>query len=111
MADEIKLPHPATSSEMFTHAAVLELRKLNDNIERLINLFQGIAQPEQVASTEPQEVALREPEPKKPRHRDDAKKAAAAVATDAVGPVTVETVEIVPPSSEEGAKDGSDPIQ
>ena len=66
MAD--KLPTPATAADMYAHAAVTELRRLNDNIERLIN---GSSEPVDAANDD---VELKEPvEDKKPAHRDTKK--------------------------------------
>jgi hypothetical protein len=89
MADQ-KLPTPATGIEMLTHAVVLELRKLNANIEKLIGAQE---------SAQAGEVTLKEPA--KPTTRD-ARQAADKVAKDAVGPVTVETVETIDPKKTKG---------
>lgn len=107
---EQKLPTPATSTEMFTHAAVLELRKLNKNIEALTDTVNRAFFPPEEPVPVIEDVELREPEQKsdKPPHRD-AKQAAAKVADEAVGPVTVattdpksgkESVEVVQPSKD-----------
>lgn len=87
----INLPHPATSSEAFAHATVVELRRLNDNIERITNLLQGALSPVEAEPTD--EVELKEPA-KKPATRDA--KQAADKPKAAVGPVTVETVTEAP---------------
>lgn len=65
MAKQAKLPTPATSGEMFLAAAVEELRRLNDNIEGLLD---AISEPVD-APTE--EVQLKEPDKPKPTTRDD----------------------------------------
>lgn len=100
---EQKLPTPATSGEQFTHAAVMELRKLNATLDKLLKAMAP-------AEPEGDEVELREPE-KKATTRD-AKQAAAKVADEAVGPVTVETkrpgertqVDIVDPAKSVGSE-------
>lgn len=71
-----KLPTPATQQDMYAYATVVELRRLNANLEQLIGTIQGSLPPlpEQAAD----EVELKEPvpAPAKPAHRDSKKKAA-----------------------------------
>jgi hypothetical protein len=70
-----KLPHPATNADTYAHATVTELRRLNGNIERLVNILDEITKVQDEA-LQSDEVTLKEPvtEPKKPSNRD-AKKA------------------------------------
>ena len=90
-----KLPSaPATSGEMYMAAIVEEIRELNSNLNKLLGGTEHIAD---------DEVALKEPAKATTR---DAKQAAAKVAPEAVGPVTVETVEVVEPKKPIGSARG-----
>lgn len=66
MAEQL-LPTPATAGEFFQHAIVMELRRLNSNVEKMIS---AMAEPVQAPSDE---VPLKEPQ-SKPAHRDAKKK-------------------------------------
>ncbi len=73
MTAERKLPNPATTNEEFAYATVLELRRLNANIENLVTTIKSALVPIEALPTD--EVELKEPGSKpKPSHRD-AKKA------------------------------------
>ena len=66
-----KLPTPATTADMYAHATVLELRRLNGNLETLTKTLGGIVES---VEADGDEAELKEPaEAKKPVHRDTKK--------------------------------------
>lgn len=65
-----QLPTPRTSTDIYAHASVIELRALNSNIERLVNILDEITKVEDVAA-QGDEVELKEPEKPKRVTRDD----------------------------------------
>jgi len=89
MAEKKALPHPATSADEYLYDIAMSLRTMTQALGALTATAV-------TAGPETDEVELRE-QVKKIATRD-AKQAAAKVAGEAVGPVTVETVETVPPS-------------
>lgn len=74
------LPTPATAQDMYAYATVVELRRLNANLEALGQTLQSALAP--LPEADGETVQLKEPEtepepPKKASNRDAKKKAAA----------------------------------
>lgn len=59
-----KLPHPATNADTYAYATVVELRRLNSNLEQLLAMVQP------ATAVESDTVELKEPEKPTPAHRD-----------------------------------------
>lgn len=73
MTEERKLPNPATTQEEFAYATVLELRRLNANLEKLVATIKSALVPMEELPTD--EVELKEPASKQKASHRDAKKA------------------------------------
>src|SRR3546814_114336 len=83
-----KLPNPATSSDEYAYATVTELRRLNDNLGKLVGIIDEVTKTPDVTG----EIELKEP-------------AVSQAAADADAPLTVETVDVVEPERKPSNRD------